>query len=123
MTAPLGCPRVVTFVQQRAVPRRGDTGDVPTATLSESLIALLAMGVVALICRWVFSPARPTRVQREVGTEDYGLLVPVTRARSAADAVMLRDHLVTQGVRASVNADHDVLVFQADLDRARSLVT
>lgn len=96
---------------------------MPTATASESLIALLAMGLVALICRWVFSPARTTQVRREADAEDFGLLVPVTRAPSAADAVMLRDHLVSQGVRASVNAAHEVLVFQADLDRARSLVT
>lgn len=96
---------------------------MPTATASESLIALLAMGVLALICRWVFSPARPTRPRPEPEPHDYGLLVPVTRARSAEDAVMLRDLLVAEGVRASVSPAHDVLVFAADLDRARALVT
>ena len=95
---------------------------MPTATGRETIIALLAMLVVALICRWVFSPTH-TPVRRPPGPADYGLLVPVTRAISAEDAAMLRDHLVAEGVRASVNDEHDVLVFQADLSRARQLVS
>lgn len=92
-----------------------------SASLRELLIAAGAMGVVALICRWVFAPvARPVRPVP--GPPDYGLLVPVTRARSAADASMLRDHLLGEGVRASVTPEHDVLVFQTDLERARALV-
>jgi len=80
------------------------------------------MLLVALICRWVFSPSHTTPVRREAGPEDYGLLVAVAQAPSAADAVMLRDHLVAEGVRASVNAAHEVLVFRADLARAKDLV-
>lgn len=94
---------------------------MPTATARETVIALLAMLLVALICRWVFTPTH-TPVRRTADDPDYGLLVPVTRAPSAADAVMLRDHLVAEGVRASVNAQHDVLVFRVDLERARALV-
>jgi hypothetical protein len=96
---------------------------VPTASARESLIAVLAMVLVALICRWVFSPTHNAPVRRAAGPEDYGLLVPVTRAPSAEDAVMLRDHLVAEGVRASVNGAHEVLVFRQDLDRARQLVS
>jgi hypothetical protein len=114
---------VVTFVQQTAEPRRGDTRQVPTASAQESLIAVLAMALLALICRWVFSPTRSAPVRRNAEPVDYGLLVPVTRAPSREDALMLRDHLVAEGVRASVNEAHEVLVFRADLDRARQLVT
>lgn len=95
---------------------------MPTASVRESVIAVLAMVLIALLCRWVFTPTH-TPVRREAGPADYGLLTPVTRAPSAEDAVMLRDHLVAEGVRASVNELHDVLVFTKDLDRARSLVT
>ncbi len=77
---------------------------------------------ITLLCRWVFSPTRP-QVRREPEPEHYGLLAVVTQASSAQDAAMLRDHLVAQGIRASVNAAHQVLVFTQDLDRARSLVT
>jgi len=94
---------------------------VPTATGRETVIALLAMFAVTLICRWVFSPTH-TSVRRQAGPKTYGLLVPVTRAPSADDARMLREHLVAEGVRASVNEENDVLVFSADLERARALV-
>jgi hypothetical protein len=95
---------------------------VPTATPHETVIALLAMLLVTLICRWVFTPTHRPPVRREPPESDYGLLTVVTRAPSADDAVMLRDHLVAEGVRASVNDQHDVLVFRRDLARARSLV-
>jgi hypothetical protein len=93
---------------------------VPTATGRETLIAVLAMVVVALICRWVFTPTH-TQVRREA-PRDFGLLVPVHQARSTEDAQMLRDHLVTEGVRASVNAAHEVLVFRQDAEKARALL-
>jgi hypothetical protein len=79
------------------------------------------MLLVALICRWVFTPTH-TRVRRPAGPPDYGLLVAVAQAPSSADALMLREHLVAEGVRASVNDRHEVLVFRADLERARALV-
>jgi hypothetical protein len=95
---------------------------VPTATGRETVIAVLAMLLVALICRWVFTPTHTRPVRRPVGPPDYGLLVPVALAPSEADALMLRDHLVAEGVRASVNDRHEVLVFSVDLARAKSLV-
>lgn len=95
---------------------------MPTATARETVIALLAMGLIALICRWVFTPSHTQAPRQEAPSADYGLLVPVTQAPSAEDAVMLRDHLVAEGVRASVNDEHEVLVFRADLARARTLV-
>jgi hypothetical protein len=94
---------------------------VPTATPRESLIAVAAFLLVALLCRWVFSPTKRA-VRRQEGPADYGLLVPVVKAPSAEDARMLRDHLVAEGVRAAVSAEHEVLVFQRDVERARSLV-
>ena len=94
---------------------------MPTATPVESLVAVLAMALIAVLCRWVFSPVHPP-VRRSAAAPDYGLLTPVTVAPTAADAEMLRDLLVSQGIRASVGADHEVLVFPPDEARARSLV-
>lgn len=79
------------------------------------------MGLIALICRWVFRPTH-THVRRPPDPAHYGLLVSVTTAPSMADATMLRDVLVMQGVRASLSPSLDVLVFPADLDRARALL-
>lgn len=93
---------------------------LPFARPGESLVAIGALLVIVLICRWVFAPAHPHR--RAAQPDDYGLLVPVVRAPSGADARMLRDLLVDRGVRASVTARHEVLVFADDLERARTLV-
>lgn len=97
------------------------------------LISLVALGVIVLLCRWVFSTSdREKRMARRAGTAppvrrgDYGLLVPVATVRTADDAVMLRDVLQAAGIRSTVAADDegaDVLVFRADALRARDLVS
>lgn len=79
------------------------------------------MGLVVLICRWVFSPTH-THIRTSQGDPDYGLLVPVAKAPTYEDAVLLRDLLVSEGVRASLSKDHQVLVFRRDAERARALV-
>ena len=94
---------------------------MPTATPAETVVAVLAMALIVLICRWVFSPTH-TRTPTTPGDPDYGLLVPVAKAPTYDDAVLLRDLLVSQGVRASLSADLEVLVFQTDAERARTLV-
>lgn len=94
------------------------------ATPAESLTALLALLVLTLVCRWVFSPAKrqaPSADSARAGV-DYGLLISVTTAATAADAAMLREVLLSEGIRASVGAQHEVLVFATDLERARELV-
>jgi hypothetical protein len=92
-------------------------------------VAVAAMGVIALICRWVFSTEnRETRrLERALSTRgDLGLLVPVATVRTRDDAEMLRDVLRDAGVRASVSEDElevQVLVFAKDADAARRLVS
>ena len=90
------------------------------------LIAFGALGVILLLCRWVFSPPKPgMRVPPGRG-EDYGLLVPVTSVRTAADAEMLQAVLREAGIRCTVAVDGegaDLLVFRADAARARELVS
>lgn len=94
---------------------------LPFARPGESLVAIAALVLIVLICRWVFSPTHTThRTEQPV---DYGLLLPVAAAPTPADAEMLRDVLVSQGIRASVGAGNEVLVFAKDLDRARALVS
>ncbi len=97
------------------------------------LVAAGALGVIILICRWVFSTthrddrtARRTAKARARG--DYGLLVPVAEVRTRDDAEMLRTVLQDAGIRCTLGeAPHDspqlaLLVFRADAERARDLV-
>ena len=93
------------------------------------LVAGCAMGVIVLLCRWVFSTEGrdARRLERALSTRpDLGLLVPVASVRTRADAEMLRDVLREAGVRASISEDEleaHVLVFAKDADAARRLVS
>ena len=97
------------------------------------IVALGAMVVLVLLCRWVFATGdrdqrAARRLQKARSRGDYGLLVPVTTTRTAADAELLRGVLREAGIRGTVAAgeqagEHLVLVFRADADRARSLVS
>lgn len=93
--------------------------------LTGPLIALAALGLIMLICRWVFAvPNRPA-VRLPAPPGDFGLLEPVSAVRTAADAQMLRELLGTEGIRATVAEAEDgfaVLVFSRDARRARDLV-
>lgn len=93
-------------------------------------VALAALAVAMLLCRWVFSTtdrdARAARRREAARTAgDYGLLVPVARVRTPEDAELLRGVLRDAGIRGTVStegADRVVLVFRAEADRARDLV-
>jgi hypothetical protein len=98
------------------------------------LVAAGALLVIMLLCRWVFSTSHrddrtARRLARAQARGDYGLLVPITRTRTADDAQMLREVLRDAGIRCTVAAagdgpedGTDVLVFRADAVRARELV-
>ena len=90
------------------------------------LVAVCALGVIILMCRWVFAPPK-AKAAMPVPTRggDYGLLVPIATVRTSADAEMLRSVLREADIRCTVAVDAegaDVLVFRADALRARDLV-
>jgi hypothetical protein len=106
---------------------QAQTERVPVSSyhyLEGPLIAVLALGVIILICRWVFSVDRPAP-KPSSAPGDYGLLQPVTVVRTLDDAHMLRSVLRDAGIRGTV-ADAPggfaVLVFRDDVSRARDLV-
>ena len=92
--------------------------------LEGPLIAIAALGVILLICRWVFTPTRPAP-RPPASTGDFGLLTAAAVVRTHEDAVMLQVVLREAGIRGTI-ADaaggFAVLVFPADLSRARDLV-
>lgn len=90
------------------------------------LVAVAALAVLLLICRWVFSTShrdqRATVTKQAPRPGDFGLLVPIATAPTPADAAMLRQVLAEAGIRATVSGA-EVLVFRADAARARGLVS
>jgi hypothetical protein len=115
--------------------RAADTAGVPAVNNAQSLldplVAVAALGLLMLICRWVFSTGHresrgARRLDRVLSARDYGLLVAVATVRTRDDAEMLRDVLKSAGVRAGISDDSgelQVLVFSKDLARARQLVS
>jgi hypothetical protein len=96
--------------------------------------ALVAAGVIVLICRWVFSPPKPAAavspavspaVPPRAAPEDFGLLVPVARAGTAEEAERLAQRVRAAGIRCTVTdggEDLLLLVFRSDAERASGLV-
>ncbi len=100
-------------------------------TVLGPLISLVALLVVVLLCRWVFSTKdRDRRTARRraaaLSHGDFGLLVAVATVATEQDAEMLRAVLAAQRIRATVSAGTDgqrtVLVFRRDSEQARQLV-
>lgn len=103
--------------------------------LTGPVVALIAFGVIVLLCRWVFSTAdrderaarRRAQAQARGAAGDFGLLVPVATTRTAEDAALLCDVLAGEGIRCTVAGGERlgelvVLVFRADAARAERLV-
>lgn len=93
------------------------------------VLAFLAVGVLALLLRWVYAtPPAVRRVRRPGPGEprDYGLLTPVADVPRLEDGARLRALLAGHGIRATVGDDdrggYRVLVFHADEAAARELV-
>ena len=102
------------------------------------VMAVIALGVIVLLCRWVFSTStrdqrKALQLERARSRGDYGLLVPIAAVRTRDDAEMLRGLLRDAGIRCTVSAADapagtappgwTVLVFRADALRASELVS
>jgi hypothetical protein len=95
---------------------------------SAEVIALLVVGALGFVMRWVFKPARKRPVTRPVNaaeSQELGLLTVVaTVPRTQAQA--RRAQLGEVGIRSSASrrtdGNFDVLVFHADADQARQVL-
>jgi hypothetical protein len=90
--------------------------------------AIGIIGVLMLMTRWVFSPSRPRTGRPESGPNaNLGLLTPVLSHAGRSEALAAKNLLSAQGIRCSVSRlerdSYDVLVFRADADQARQLLT
>jgi hypothetical protein len=93
--------------------------------LAGPLTALCALGVIILICRWVFATDYRPATPATRGRDDFGLLEPVATTRTREDAEMLREVLRAASIRATVterDGAYGVLVFRVEAARARDLV-
>jgi hypothetical protein len=98
------------------------------ADTSAQLTVLIALGVLIVIMRWVFSGKKRHRA-RPVDASDsreLGLLQVVATKLSRDGAMRARARLGESDIRSSMSrrsdGSYDVLVFSADVDRARPLL-
>jgi hypothetical protein len=111
--------------------RQSDTGVVRPGSEVDFLwgpgIALVVVGVLALLLRWAFSHGSSVVERRpRAGHEDeYGALVPVASPGSVIEAEILRLKLVDAGIRATLARTIDgprILVFPEEARTARALL-
>lgn len=92
------------------------------------LVALLVAGGLGLATRWIFKPARKRRAGPPVNaTESRELgLLSVIATVDRAEALSRRARLGAVGIRSSASKRDDgridILVFHADVDRARQIL-
>ena len=94
--------------------------------LGPFVTALVVVGLLILVTRWVFRPSRPnvrTRRPPDASEADLGLLVVVLSRVPKQDVSERRKSLDAAGIRSSVSnrrdGSVDVLVFAAEENRAR----
>ncbi len=109
-----------------------DTDAMPVVSSAHYLlgpvVALAALAVISLLCRWIFSTEQrdereAARLEKVLASRDFGLLVPLTTVRTDEDAQMLRAVLLDAGIRSNISPELELLVFSKDLARARTLVS
>lgn len=97
------------------------------AFLAGPLLALLAVGVLALLLRWAFSSGHSLvqRRPRRGGSQEYGLLVPVAEPGTFVEAEIAVRRLTATGLRATLAPTTEgpkVMVFPEDLAKARAIL-
>ncbi|HVN11414.1 MAG TPA: hypothetical protein VMT69_04935 [Kineosporiaceae bacterium] len=90
----------------------------------DPLLALGAVGVLALLLRWAFSSGHSLVERRSTAGKpgEYGLLVPVAEPPTFVEAEVMRRRLLDAGLRATLAPTTDgprVLVFPEDVTSAR----
>ena len=97
------------------------------------IVALAALALIVLLCRWVFSTTTrdkraASRAVAASSAGDYGLLVPIATTDSQERAQQMRAALRAAGIRATVTPGATagavvVMVFRDDESRARNVLT
>lgn len=92
------------------------------------LIAIVMVGLLALLLRWAFGGRSRSLVERRAQAgheEEYGLLVSISSPGTYIEGEVSRQRLEAAGIRASLVTTTDgprLMVFRADELEARRLL-
>jgi hypothetical protein len=89
--------------------------------------ALVVVLLLGFVLRWVFgTPRQSRRIYDATDAPDLGLLTVVASRLGRQDALARRAELQAAGIRSSMSrrrdGTQDVLVFNSDADRARTVL-
>ena len=90
-------------------------------------VAFAGIGLMVLVLRWGFAHGG-SLVERPVkpgNPDEYGMLVPIATPNNYIEGEMLRQSLVSSGIRASLAQTNDgprIMVWPKDEVRARSIL-
>ncbi|MEV0459095.1 hypothetical protein [Catellatospora methionotrophica] len=99
-----------------------------SAYLAGPMVAMVAIAVLAVVLHRGLQRDTETAapVAPSPALDDYGLLASAAVVRTLADATLIREHLHTVGIRATLATAPDgrirVLVFTDEVSRARRVV-
>ena len=100
-----------------------------TNDISGPVTVLVVVALLGLLMRWIFKPSHPRGRGPLLDASDsseLGLLYVVATGLTRAAALAARASLGDAGIRSSMsrrrNGSLDVLVFHADVDRARDVL-
>lgn len=91
------------------------------------LMAALVIGIMILLLRWAFSHGHSLvekRIQPST-SDNYGMLVEVTRPISLIDGEMFKQQLQAAGIRATLALTVDgvqLMVWPRDLGKAKQIL-
>lgn len=102
-------------------------GGINNQLFLTSLMGFLVVGIFIIILRWSFSTGKSLieRPKKIGNTSDYGLLVEVTQPKNMVVGEMMRQHLLTNGLKANLSQTTNgvsLLVFSRDLKIAQNLL-
>ncbi|BCJ72632.1 hypothetical protein CS0771_21760 [Catellatospora sp. IY07-71] len=97
-----------------------------SAYLAGPMVAILTIAVLAVVLHRGLQRDAETPAPVAPVPDDYGLLASAAVARTLPDAALIRDHLHSVGIRATLATAPDgrirVLVFADEVHRARRVV-
>lgn len=112
---------------RRLLPHTGGVDRSSISFMFGPMVALLVVGVLALLLRWAFGHGHSLVERRaRMGTpQEYGLLVQVAAPATVIEAEIVRRRLVEAGLRATLTTTTEgpaVMVFADDAAAARALL-
>jgi len=92
------------------------------------VVGLVAIGIMILILRWAFARGKSVveRPSKNGSPAEYGMLVPIASPADYIQGEMLRQQLLTAGIRATLATTTEgprLLIWPSDQGKAQKILS